>query len=257
MLSRGQTPQEDDYTEVKQKKRRPRSDEDGRNFSCSCGKSYLSYPALYTHIKTKHNGKPEFSKLCSRSELSEDLKEEEVEESEKAEDSKNMENLKKYLNKLFPFTSKDKDSEKRLKESSKDDQQYLKSIKEYWEKHKKEEEVQLNDTYATLIDNVLGKFLVDIEPELSKNAIRFVQNFVVSLRNGINSLEKNDKFCKTNCAANLPVMMNSLFGSVFQQLESDHLYSRHPTIPCKTIFHFCRWLFVERFTNHSLKFNAL
>lgn len=24
---------------------------------CSCGKSYLSYPALYTHIKTKHDGK--------------------------------------------------------------------------------------------------------------------------------------------------------------------------------------------------------
>ena len=23
---------------------------------CGCGKSYLSYPALYTHIKTKHNG---------------------------------------------------------------------------------------------------------------------------------------------------------------------------------------------------------
>lgn len=41
------------------RKRRPRSDEDGRNYSCSCGKSYLSYPALYTHIKTKHNGKVE------------------------------------------------------------------------------------------------------------------------------------------------------------------------------------------------------
>lgn len=27
---------------------------------CGCGKSYLSYPALYTHIKTKHDGlKPE------------------------------------------------------------------------------------------------------------------------------------------------------------------------------------------------------
>jgi hypothetical protein len=56
--SKAQTPLEDDNTEAKQKKgRRPRSDEDGRNFSCSCGKSYLSYPALYTHIKTKHNGK--------------------------------------------------------------------------------------------------------------------------------------------------------------------------------------------------------
>lgn len=52
------------------RKRRPRSDEEGRNFSCSCGKSYLSYPALYTHIKTKHNGKAEFNRApYSRSEL--------------------------------------------------------------------------------------------------------------------------------------------------------------------------------------------
>ena len=27
-----------------------------RNFHCGCGKSYLSYPALYTHVKNKHNG---------------------------------------------------------------------------------------------------------------------------------------------------------------------------------------------------------
>lgn len=26
-------------------------------FECSCGKGYKSYPALYTHIKNKHDGK--------------------------------------------------------------------------------------------------------------------------------------------------------------------------------------------------------
>ena len=29
----------------------------GRDFVCGCGKKYLSYPALYTHIKTKHEGR--------------------------------------------------------------------------------------------------------------------------------------------------------------------------------------------------------
>ena len=29
-----------------------------RDFICPCSKNYLSYPALYTHIKQKHNGKP-------------------------------------------------------------------------------------------------------------------------------------------------------------------------------------------------------
>ena len=36
--------------------RRSRKDEEGRDFICGCGKKYLSYPALYTHIKTKHDG---------------------------------------------------------------------------------------------------------------------------------------------------------------------------------------------------------
>ena len=37
--------------------RRSRKDEEGRDYLCGCGKRYLSYPALYTHIKTKHDGK--------------------------------------------------------------------------------------------------------------------------------------------------------------------------------------------------------
>jgi hypothetical protein len=28
-----------------------------RPFECACGKNYKSYPALYTHIKNKHEGK--------------------------------------------------------------------------------------------------------------------------------------------------------------------------------------------------------
>jgi len=37
-------------------KRRSKNEVNGRDYICGCGKTYLSYPALYTHIKTKHNG---------------------------------------------------------------------------------------------------------------------------------------------------------------------------------------------------------
>lgn len=37
-------------------KRRSKNDHQGRDFLCGCGKEYLSYPALYTHIKQKHKG---------------------------------------------------------------------------------------------------------------------------------------------------------------------------------------------------------
>lgn len=38
-------------------KRRSKNEKNGRTYVCECGKDYLSYPALYTHIKTKHRGK--------------------------------------------------------------------------------------------------------------------------------------------------------------------------------------------------------
>lgn len=42
--------------DAKKKKRRPRSAAGERNYLCGCGKAYLSYPALYTHVKNKHDG---------------------------------------------------------------------------------------------------------------------------------------------------------------------------------------------------------
>ena len=41
---------------LQKNKRRSKRDKTGRNYICGCGKNYLSYPALYTHIKNKHEG---------------------------------------------------------------------------------------------------------------------------------------------------------------------------------------------------------
>jgi len=41
-------------------KRRSKNDVDGRDFKCKyCEKTYLSYPALYTHMKQKHSKGPD------------------------------------------------------------------------------------------------------------------------------------------------------------------------------------------------------
>ena len=41
----------DKNAEYNKTKRRSKKDKNDRNFVCGCGKKYLSYPALYTHIK--------------------------------------------------------------------------------------------------------------------------------------------------------------------------------------------------------------
>ena len=50
-------PNSGDYGQAKIKgKRRSKNETEGRNYKCNqCERTYLSYPALYTHIKTKHS----------------------------------------------------------------------------------------------------------------------------------------------------------------------------------------------------------
>lgn len=52
----------------KRAKRRSKNDLHGRDFKCSfCAKTYLSYPALYTHMKTKHSTGPDGQQLLLNS----------------------------------------------------------------------------------------------------------------------------------------------------------------------------------------------
>lgn len=46
--------------------RRKRKDPESRDFTCKCGKSYLSYAAAYTHVKNKHAGDNEFLSNISK-----------------------------------------------------------------------------------------------------------------------------------------------------------------------------------------------
>ena len=46
---------EEEGTDQQKKQKSGTSGE--RAFGCPCGKTYLSYPALFTHVKQKHDGK--------------------------------------------------------------------------------------------------------------------------------------------------------------------------------------------------------
>ena len=55
-ISQPQINPENNNEEHKKRKRATKKESDVRNFKCPhCDKSYLSYPALYTHCKQKHN----------------------------------------------------------------------------------------------------------------------------------------------------------------------------------------------------------
>jgi hypothetical protein len=49
-----------------QHQRRKKKDPESRDFACKCGKNYLSYAAVYTHVRIKHNGNSEYLKEISK-----------------------------------------------------------------------------------------------------------------------------------------------------------------------------------------------
>ena len=54
--SSNENTEENDENKKKKGTRRSKREAEGRNYVCKmCSKSYLSYPALYTHYKQKHN----------------------------------------------------------------------------------------------------------------------------------------------------------------------------------------------------------
>jgi hypothetical protein len=57
-------------TEKKPRKRRTREETNKRDFVCGCGKSYVSYPAIYLHVQRKHEGQwPENTNLPQKPDI--------------------------------------------------------------------------------------------------------------------------------------------------------------------------------------------
>ncbi|CAD8142134.1 unnamed protein product [Paramecium pentaurelia] len=50
--------QQDQPSAKKRIRRCTKHDENPRPYTCGCGRGYYSYPALYTHLKIKHDGQP-------------------------------------------------------------------------------------------------------------------------------------------------------------------------------------------------------
>lgn len=54
--------------EIKRRRAQSKFNKDLPRFECFCGKQYLSYPALYLHIKKKHNNYLQLTKNGKKSE---------------------------------------------------------------------------------------------------------------------------------------------------------------------------------------------
>ena len=206
-------------------KRRSKTDQVNRNFVCGCGKSYLSYPALYTHIKTKHGSVyPEgtISNLISSSK-------------KRGRPKKFLEceqSAQNILNEL-EMLGGSSDAKSELVDSP------LYSYISKWENYSDfgSGEVSCDDAFAM--------YLIDtsklVDPHSFYKIVRFIESFK-------NCLEQNKDWTACTNTCSLPEKLQYFI----QHYIPLYTPSFNRGLATKLALHFSQWLLIKRLTDVRL-----
>ena len=209
------------------RKRRTKNDNLGRTFICKlCGKSYLSYPALYTHCKQKHNtcnssgrgrGRP---KKDNGESFSERLKYNPLDASYFLKDNRkgttNQEDFKKSIFDAFNILYSENNYERNL---SKDMNNYN----------------NINQ-HPFLREFLLDKHDVNITEAKKKNK-------------DINS-NNNIEYTIINCAEDVPDLSNEFINEFLDTDKNLFDFNKEDSIDLTQ--NLCHWMYENNFTSSKL-----
>jgi hypothetical protein len=100
---------------------------------------------------------------------------------------------------------------------------------------------------------LLGSLWRSLEQDVQNWSFRrFVFFFVFTLKRALEKI-KGEGYFREHHAGELPAMMDEIMREHFLQDNNDFL--SNPTVAAKMLYHFSRWLYVNKFTNLSLKYN--
>ena len=239
-------------------KRRTKNDNCDRSYKCGCGKDYLSYPALYTHIKQKHGGaqpngtdsptirglrgrgrprKQNFPVLSTLRPASDDsfLKQENL-------CGGPIDPLMEYPLHRYPGSAEEKAEDK------------VYAAVELTKTDGGREE-------QPTCDEVFGMYLVDLAGKVTKEGYHLFVTFVQALRNCLNlsgtklcpdfNPEESD-FCESQPAQNLPEVSNYFITEYIEEHEVG--LDRGKAIGM--MLHLNAFLFARKFSNLKLSLIA-
>lgn len=257
----GKTPSEGSKPKNK-RKRRKRSATGERNYVCGCGKAYLSYPALYTHVKNKHEGtfpegsilkklvKPEdeindyvtAEKQSYENEVRGFLRRLEGAASDLESNDERIENDKilrnfpeEYLKELSQFKVFKQTLEKRLNDHYKNQGQVTQLINNMGNQGIKK---QRNDNQKPTCDEILSDFIIEFSGFITPRFCKEFLVFVCLLRKAYNEhggtlksrnlrLETDDRFEKDFCTGTdigyLPELANIFISEFFPEYYESEL----------------------------------
>jgi len=265
---------DNDYSDSKnndKRKRRSKNDQNGRKYTCECGKSYLSQPALTNHKKTKHEnshcstkrgrGRPRKNPcLSSNNKDNNEAKMENFFYDEKRQ----IREGEKYkasdlVQTVFQEIFVDHRSQLDNKLEKKEDSSFLRMI------------MNPNDNKNNKsCDQVFSEYLDYLTTMVNKDFFVFAFKFIVLFRECINKY-KNVELVNRKCILNedipddvtdytqqynadqVPDLCNEFITDFMENADFFGLNSeeeRNELI--EVIQHFCHWLFKKSYTSSKL-----
>ena len=260
------------------RKRRTKNDNSGRTFICKlCDKSYLSYPALYTHCKQKHNtcntsgrgrGRP---KKENGESFSERLKYNPLDASyflkENRKGTTNYDDFEKSIkdafNELYSHENNDRNKSKEMKiYSNIEEHPFLGKF--LLDKHdvniKIDDEKEISDK---VFMDYLNKMSLHVNPIYFTKLIIFVTLFREFVN--INEFKKKNKdlnneidlnnndnteYTSVNSAEDVPDLSNEFINDFLDTDKNLFGFNKEDSIDLTQ--NFCHWMYENNFTSSKL-----
>ena len=129
-----------------------------------------------------------------------------------------------------------------------------------WEGVKEEylSDASVKNPSAT-INLIFGRFLEEMKEKVNEIGFNYLTEFICNFHQAIIEEREDENFCRTNNGSELPNFFNGLIVNVkMPLLNSDKGATslQSMTLACKNLYFFGGWLFEQRFTNFSVKFNS-
>ena len=255
---------ENNGEEHKKRKRATKKESDIRNFKCpQCDKSYLSYPALYTHCKQKHNtnnhsgrnrGRPKKdpSDMASDKNIY-DPQTPEFFKKEERSGATDVEKINECTLEAFKFIYETNSESVKLRKMK-----AFKNIEEHpflgqyiHENHNIE--VVEDDKKPT--DKVLMDYLNKTSALCNEKYFEKIIVFVTLFRENVNmiyKLEGNEEYTKVKEAEDVPEKSNEFITDFLFPEEEERSFGFNKEESIDLTRNLCNWMYIHNFTCSKL-----
>jgi hypothetical protein len=251
-------------------KRKSKNELEGRNFFCEkCNKSYLSYPALYTHKKIKHE--PRKSEARGRGRPKKEQNENIIEKNRYnpinitffAKEGRTGKTPITEINKSIDSAFNDLYNEVNIKINESRNMKHYQTLEEhpFLNKFKNDS----HDIYRNVINlhEVIDTVFIDYLNKMSSfcSSAYYIEliKFVTLFREHINIINRKNKskkenieFTESNDAESLPYYCNSFINKFLYPNGNDDGFSFSKDDSIDLIQNICYWIFDNNFTSSKI-----